>query len=419
MLPSVTDVEYVPRLVDGMLADLLAQLPALMLVGPRAAGKTTTARRLARSVVRLDRAGQAAAFRADADVALAAFDEPVLLDEWQEVPEVLGAVKRAIDDDPRPGRFVLTGSVWADMSAATWPGTGRVVRIPLYGLTTREFEGAIQSPSLLDRLATADLDAFSLPGTVPDLRGYIELALRGGFPEPALRLRGTGRQAWLEGYLDQIVTRDALGLEPRRDPARLRRFVEALSLMTAGVVRGETLVEATGLNRKTATAYEQLLTNLLVVDQVPAWSSNRLSRLVKMPKRYLVNPSLLGAVLRATPVAVLSDGDLLGRLLDTFVLAQLRPELAVSPQRPRLYHLRQDAGRREVDLIAELGADRVVGIEVKATSAPSASDARHLAWLRDQLGDRFVAGAVLHTGPAKFALGERIFAVPICAFWAA
>jgi predicted AAA+ superfamily ATPase len=138
-MSSVTGVEYVPRLVDGMLADLLAQLPAIMLVGPRAAGKTTTARRLARSVVRLDQAGQAAAFRADADVALAAFDEPVLLDEWQEVPEVLGAVKRAVDDDPRAGRFVLTGSVWADMSAATWPGTGRVVRIPLYGLTIREF----------------------------------------------------------------------------------------------------------------------------------------------------------------------------------------------------------------------------------------------------------------------------------------
>jgi predicted AAA+ superfamily ATPase len=366
----------------------------------------------------LDRAGQAAAFHADADVALAAYDEPVLLDEWQEVPAVLGAVKRAVDDDPRPGRFVLTGSVWADLSTATWPGTGRVVRIPLYGLTVRELEGATWSPSLLDRLATAELDAVSLPGTVPDLRGYIELALRGGFPEAVLHLRGTGRQAWLEGYLDQIVTRDALGLEPRRDPVRLRRFVEALSLMTAGVVRGETLLEATGLNRKTATAYEQLLTNLLVVDQVPAWSTNRLSRLVKMPKRYLVDPSLLGAVLRATPRAVLSDGDLLGRLLDTFVLAQLRPELTVSPLRPRLYHIRQDAGRREVDLLAELGADRVIGLEVKATSAPSASDARHLAWLRDQLGEKFVAGAVLHTGPATFRLGERIFAVPVCAFWA-
>ena len=114
---------------------------------------------------------------------------------------------------------------------------------------------------------------------------------------------------------------------------------------------------------------------------------------------------------------MLREGDLLGRVLDTFVAAQLRPELDVSPARPRLYHLREKEGRREIDVLAEVTGSGIVALEIKATAAPGVSDARHLAWLRDQLGGRFLAGAVLHTGPASFSLGPRIHALPICALW--
>ena len=110
------------------------------------------------------------------------------------------------------------------------------------------------------------------------------------------------------------------------------------------------------------------------------------------------------------------DGNLLGRMLDTFVMAQLRPEVESSPLRPRLYHLREKEGRREIDILAEVGTG-VVAIEVKATAAPGADDATHLRYLRDQLGDRFLAGAVLHTGPRPFTLSDRIFALPICTLW--
>src|SRR5713226_5532354 len=134
---------YRPRLIDQELARLFAQLPAILLTGPRAAGKTTTARQHARTIIRLDQDIEAAAFRADPDAVLRTLPEPVLLDEWQAVPGVLGAVKRAVDDDPRPGRFLLTGSVRAEIEAETWPGTGRVVRMPLFGLSEREIEGRI------------------------------------------------------------------------------------------------------------------------------------------------------------------------------------------------------------------------------------------------------------------------------------
>lgn len=142
-----------------------------------------------------------------------------------------------------------------------------------------------------------------------------------------------------------------------------------------------------------------------------------MSRLVHLPKRYIVDPALPSGVLRLDVNAVLRDGDLLGRLLDTFVAAQLRPETVIADTLPRLYHVRQQQDRHEIDLVAELGADKVIGIEVKASASPDAAAARHLLWLRDRLGDRFIAGIVFHTGPGLYELGDRVTAVPICALW--
>ena len=406
--------EYRKRLVDPLLSELLSELPAIMLVGPRATGKTTTAARHAETLIRIDRPAEAAAFRADADAALRGLTEPILLDEWQAVPEVLGAVKRAVDTDSRPGRFLLTGSVRADLDAATWPGTGRVVRVAMYPLTVGEQHSRPARPLVNRALAGEELIAAD---DTPDLRGYVELALRGGFPEASLDSTERARDWWLEGYVDQLLTRDALTVDGGRDPARLRRYFEAYALNSAGLADHKTIYDAAGINHKTALAYEQLLQDLMVVDHLPAWTSNRLKRLTRAPKRYLIDPSLLGGTLGVDANAVLRDGDLLGRLLDTFVTAQLRAEAAATDTRSRLYHARQEQGRHEIDVIVELGGQRVVAIEVKASSAPSPSDARHLRWLRNELGNRFVGGVVLHTGPDSYPLGDGIVAAPISTLW--
>lgn len=409
--------DYRARLIDETLAELIAQLPAVSITGPRAAGKTTTARRHAASVVRLDREAEAAAFRADPDVALRGMPEPVLLDEWQEVPGVLGAVKRAVDDDPRPGRFILTGSVRVDLDTQMWPGTGRLVRLPMQGLTVRETDGRIGGQLFLDRLVNTDVDLLG-PADDTDLAGYLDLAIRSGFPEPALRLTGLARQTWLDSYVDQLITRDVPAIGGARDPERMRRYLEALAVNSAGVVEDKTLYEAVGIDRKTAVAYDQLLKNLLVLEALPSWESNRLSRLTRLAKRYLIDPAVITTVLRLDSSAVLRDGNLLGRLIDTFVAAQIRAELALATSRPRWYHLRDKNGRHEIDLVIEFGGGRVAGIEVKAAAAPSRSDARHLEWLRDELGERFIAGVVLHTGPRTFGLADRIIAAPISTIWA-
>ncbi|WP_433174729.1 ATP-binding protein [Actinoallomurus sp. CA-150999] len=412
------EATYLARIVDPLIAELMTEVPAVSLIGPRAAGKTTTALRHAASVVHLDRPGDATVFRIDPDAALRGLPEPVLLDEWQEAPEVLGAVKRNVDADPRPGRYILTGSVRAELDAHTWPGTGRVIHVRMTGLTARERFGDATEKPFIDRIVRPGSLDLRLPESCPDTRDYVDLALSGTFPEPALRLSARGRRRWFDSYVQQLLTRDVAAVEPRRDPERLRRFFEALALNTAGVVDSATLYRAAGINIKTANAYENLLSNVFVLDVVPAWFSNRLKRLAQGPKRYLIDAALLGAAVGADTETVLRDPDLLGRLIDTFVAEQLRAELAVSDHRPRMHHLRQEGGRREIDILIELAGHRVIGIEVKASTGPNRDSGRHLAWLRDELGDRFVHGLVLHTGRHIYELGDRITAAPICTLWA-
>jgi predicted AAA+ superfamily ATPase len=409
--------DYRPRLVDSLLGELLSEFPAISLVGPRASGKTTTALRRAKTVIRLDRPDEAAVFRTDPDAALRGLPEPIVLDEWQDASEVLGAVKRAVDTDPHPGRFILTGSVRAELDAQTWPGTGRVIQVPMTGLTVRETRGDVHRESFLSRIVTSGIEGLGTPEHALDVRDYVDLALTGMFPEPALRLSAAGRRRWMTSYVNAVVGRDALALEARRDPLRLRRFFDVMAVNSAEVTDLATLIQGAGIDRKTAVAYESLLRNTFIIDSVPAWFTNRLKRLVQSPKRYLVDPALIAAVTGTDTNAVLRDARLLGQIIDTFVAAQLRAELPLATWDARMFHLRQEGGRREVDLLIEVAGARIIGIEVKASGVPKPDAGRHLAWLRDELGANFLYGLVLYTGPRIQQLGDRIAAVPISTLW--
>lgn len=410
---------YRNRLIDAQLIDLLQQFPAILINGPRATGKTTTARRHANTEIRLDQPAQAAAFIADPDAALRDREEPVLLDEWQEVPQVLGAVKRAVDDRPRPGRFILTGSVRSDLENKMWPGTGRLIRTRMYGLTEREYLGVGSDPatSFLEKLQTKEPASFTLPSTRLDLRGYIEVALRGGFPGLVFDDASMSRDIWVDSYLDQLLTRDGISLIGGHDEHKLARYFEALAANSAGIPEHKTLYDAAGINRVTANAYDRLLEQLYVSESIPAWASNRIARLTKTPKRYVVDGALMASALSATVDTVLNDSDLLGRTIDTLIMAQLRPEIAIAMRRMRVHHLRTKNGREEIDIVIEVPGGQLIAIEIKASAAPTTADAKHIKWLRDQHPDRFMVGAVLHTGPDVIKLDDDILATPISAFW--
>ncbi len=407
---------YLTRLVDPVIDGLLAEHPAVLLVGPRACGKTTTARRHCTGQLRLDRPAEARVARVDPDAAISDGPFPLLIDEWQFVPEILGAVKRAVDDDPSPGRFVVAGSTQADLTAAGWPATGRLIRLPLYGFTEGELIGQPRA-DFLDRLLTSDTAEFPAQPDALNVRDYITRALRGTFPEAALAGSPDFRRRWLASYVDQLVSRDATLVGAVRDPMRLRRYLQALAACTAETTTLKRLADAAGISQHTANAYDALLEQLVITDKLPAWSSNRLTRLSRLPKRHLVDPAFAGPLLGVDQRAVMRDADLLGTLLESFAVAQLRSQCALLDDPPHLYHLRDTNGRREVDLIIEFSDGRVAAIEVKASAAPDQDDARHLRWLRNSIGDRFLAGAVLHTGPRAFRLDDSILALPVHSLW--
>lgn len=414
ILAPVAAIDYRPRLADQWLRATLAEFPAVMVTGARAVGKTTTAVRLAKQVAQMDEPRQAAVWRADPDAALASMRLPALLDEWQEVPEALGAVKRSVDSDPTPGRYLLTGSVHARIEQRIWPGTGRLITAHMGPVSRRELDGSLRSVGSWIRSLT-DGVAPELNGPDLNLLDYANLIVAGGFPEVVYRDRSPASAAtWYRSYLDQLVARDTG--PGSRDPERLRSWLIAAAACTAQTPQDTTLNTAAGVNRATGSGFETLLTDLGVIERIPAWSTNRLTALTSQSKLIISDPGLACAALGVTVADLMTDGVLLGQMLETFVASQIGPELTFGADDFRMRHLRTQGGRQEVDFVLAKGR-AVVGLEVKASAAPTTADARHLRWLAQRLGANFRCGAVLHTGSGTYQLDKRILALPIRAIW--
>lgn len=190
--------------------------------------------------------------------------------------------------------------------------------------------------------------------------------MRGGFPEVARLASARLRRIWLSSYVDQLVNRDVPQAGVARDPVRLRRYLQVLGANTAGLPQHKLLYDAAGIDRATGVAYDNLLQSLFITEHVPGWTSSRSGRLVRTPKRYLTEPALLGPLLGLDVRAVMRNADLLGRVIDSFVAAQLRSELAVCEEEPVLFHVRDTDGRHEVDLLAETTDGRLAAFEIKA-----------------------------------------------------
>lgn len=388
-----------------------------MIVGPRAGGKTTTALRCAASSLRLNRSNDAQLVRSDPDAALSQLSPPILIDEWQVVPEVLSVVKDLVDGGIGNGRFLLTGSFRADLTEKGWPMTGRVIRTTLWGLTTRELLGETAGRSYFDRLFDGPTDPPPAASTPVDTRQYVDYALRSGFPEAALKDNERARTRFLDSYVENVINRDIPAVSARREPQKVLRYLKALAASTAGAPQHKRIYDAAGIERMTALGFDDLLEKLMIVERLPAWTANRLDRLAQLPKRHVTDPALLVALLGIDARAVMRDADLFGRLIESYVVAQLRVEAAVSRRPPQLFHLRNTNGDHEIDLIAEFPNGDVIAIEVKATTSPDLNDARHLMWLERKLGERLRVSVVLHTGRHAFRLTPTILALPISSIW--
>lgn len=407
-----------PRAVERLLrSELLVEFPALLVVGARGCGKSTSMAHFADTVLDLSVPGVRLAALEDPDGLLQSASGRVLIDEWQEAPEILGAVKRSIDTHPNKtnGRFLITGSVRAARQATTWPGTGRFIRARMFGLTQGEM-------SFDDRYNPVD-QLFASQGSVLYQRSdvarlsYVERIVSGRFPQ-VVSLSTRARSRWFDAYVEQLVDRDAVQLSPTTThPRILRAVLNSCAARTAGELNREATARDADVDRRTAERYIQLLEDLSIVFRVPAWHDKRLARLNRSPKIHMSDPGMAAHLLYADEQTLTRDATLIGQLFETFVAAELRTYVETAHERTEMFHARDRDGH-EVDLVFERRG-QIVALEVKSSTTVSSPDAKGIRWIRDQVGDRFQFGAVLYAGEVPFRLDHDIWALPISYLWQA
>ena len=417
--------DYLRRVVDAELDELLPSLAAIAIEGAKGVGKTATAERRAHTVHRLDDPRQRAVALGD-PTRLVDGDPPVLIDEWQRVPESWDLVRRAVDKDRSPGRFLLTGSATLH-DPPTHSGAGRIVTVRMRPLSLPERGVGTPSVSLAALLSGRRP---AITGTTPiSLEDYARETVASGFPG----LRHLGDRALrtqLDGYISRIIEHDFMDMgRSIRNPTALRRWMAAYAAASSTTASYETIRDAAtgGYGEKpaktTVQPYIDILQRLWIVEPVPAWlpGHNHVRRLTLPPKHQLVDPALAARLLGAGVGALLEgretglpssrDGTLLGVLFELLVTLSVRAFAQASEA--SVSHLRTKGGEREVDLMVVRDDQRVVGIEVKLARTVSDHDLRHLLWLRDQIGDDLLDAAVITTGPEAYRRADGIAVVPL------
>lgn len=409
-----------PRFAEKLIEETLGDTPITVIQGARQVGKSTLARevltRRGALLLSLDTAAVYNAAKADPDGFVRQTSGLLGIDEVQRVPELVQAVKDAVEEDRRPGRFLLTGSA----NLLELPGTqeslaGRAETVTLFGLSQGELAG--RREDFLDRLMAGDVAALSARTSALTGDAYLEILCAGSYPEPMHRT-GRRRSAWFDNYIDRITNRDARDVSKLLHLHRLPTLIRLLAAGNAGELVKARLAGDSGIPETSIQSYVDLLETLYLVQQIPAWGNNLTSRVTSRPKVALLDTGLAARLINVTAPAMVPGGvsDVAGGLFEAFAAGELRRQAVWADSDARLFHFR-DRNGLEVDLVLETGDRRVAGIEVKAVRTVSQGDFRGLQALRDKLGDRFSLGVLLYTGKDPLPFGERLWALPFSALW--
>lgn len=418
------NADYRRRVLDNELDELLTGVAAIELKGPRATGKTETAKARAATILELDRAETRAIIEADPQRVVTS-PRPVLIDEWQRLPQTWDLVRRAVDADRSPGQFLLTGSA-SPKDPPTHTGAGRIVSLRMRPMTLSERGVGIPSVSLgglltgrkerLDGSTDVSADQYAheiLASGLPGLRGLPERIVR----------------AELDSYVAHVINDDfeEAGY-PIRNSAGLRRWLEAYAAAVSSTTSYEKIRDAASAGRAekpaktTVLRHLDVLEGMWLIEPVPGWkpTTNRLSRLTLAPKHQLADPALAARLRRATVDSLLS-GDpagplaprhttLFGALFEALVTLNVR--VYAQAAEATVSHFRDFAGDHEVDLIVEGVDQRVLAIEVKLAAVVDDDDVRHLVWLRNRLGDQLLDTVIVTTGSHAYRRPDGIGVVP-------
>jgi predicted AAA+ superfamily ATPase len=409
-------VSYYPRQAESRLQEALADSPVVLIHGPRQCGKTTLARRVC------EPAGYGYASFDDDVLRHAAEVDPVgfvadlpdrmVLDEIQRVPRLFTTLKSAVDRHRLPGRFVLTGSsnvLLVPQLADSLAGRMEIQRLhPL-----AQCELARHPATFLDRLFGSGFKARQSERLGRELA---ERMSAGGYPAALARPAGRRRTTWYRDDLDALVQRDVRDLARISSLDAMPRLLALAATHTARLFNVTALGAPFQLSRPTIRDYLTLLERLFLIDVLPPWHTNRLSRLVKTPKIHVGDTGLACALLGIGAEGLAADRALLGQLLETFVFQELRRQASWHEQGSSFFHYRDKDGA-EVDVVVERGARAVAGVEVKASATVNEADFRGLRKLREASGQRFAAGVVLYDGETTASFGNGMVALPIRALW--
>jgi predicted AAA+ superfamily ATPase len=408
--------QLIPRHAAAQVDAALADTRVVLISGARQVGKSTLVRLVAgdRLAERrdLDRAQDRAAATAD-PVGFVDSSELLVIDEIQRVPQLLLAIKASVDEDPRPGRYLLTGSSQLfGMVAAPDALPGRMETVELWPFSQGE----------LDSEPDGFVDAIFALG--PDLRhhstvtraDYAARLVRGGLPEAASRDDAKRRQRFLDAYIQALIDRDVRQLSDIRHKGELRKLVRLLAARSATIIAANSIESALGLSRPTIASYLQALEEIFLVKRIPGWSRNLGTRATSASKLIFVDSGIAANEVAMDARALLRPAAPFGPLLESFVLSELSRQLTWSEQQVELSHYR-DQNKFEVDAVLENRSGQVVGIEVKAASTVGLDDFRGLRRLADRLGDDFIAGVVLYTGTSTLPFGDKMRAMPVSALW--
>ena len=404
----------IPRALAPLVESALGEARVVALVGARQVGKSTLVRALGRPYFSLDDIGNRSFAQGDPAGFVRSLPVGAVIDEVQLVPDLLREIKAVVDLDDSPGRFVLTGSA----NILTLPGladplVGRMRILHLHPLAEAEIEAA--GRNVVDELFADDELAWPDAGTSDE--ALIGRLLRGGYPEPFRLPNESSRANWFSQYVIAMMQREVREIARISDVTSMERLFSIVAARSAKLLSPTELSSDTGIPKTTLLRYLGILQQTFLVEELPAWAADAGRKHVKAPKVFVNDVGLAAHEVGADFHQLSKNRNLLGPLVETFVVNEIRKQASWSRTQPRLFHFRSHAGQ-EVDLILESRAGRRVAIEIKAAASLASRDTASVRRLVEAPERGFVRGVVIYTGSRVIPAQPRIHALPIAGLWA-